>query len=76
MYMKVFGQQITTDISPVRNVFYLTGEMAILLLKNNRYTLVYKKNPAYWRQRISRLMRKVEPIQFWNAAAGEPILAE
>ena len=44
MYLKVFGLQTMTDISPGKKVPHLTGEMLILIPKNNKYTCLYKKN--------------------------------
>ena len=37
MYMKVFSQQTMTDISPGGNVPHWTGEIIILVPKNNKY---------------------------------------
>ena len=42
MYMKVFGQQTTTDISPGQNMPHLTGGMVILVPKNNEFPFLYK----------------------------------
>ena len=37
MYMKVFGQQTTTDILPGQNVPHSMGGMIILVPKKNKY---------------------------------------
>ena len=42
MYTKVFGHQTTTDILPGQNVPHLTGEMMILVPKNNKYPFLSK----------------------------------
>ena len=56
-----------TQKSKFTQKYHKTSDSPIENTQRSKFTKVkYYKNPAYGRQRISRLMRIVGPIQFWR----------